>query len=50
MGRKCSAQIDPQVIVYHYQNGRYTWGIGVNGKKRAKQIIKLKETDEKDDV
>lgn len=45
MGRKCSAQIDPQVIVYNYQNGQYTWAISVNGENSAKQIIVRKDAD-----
>ncbi|MCR5103925.1 MAG: SAVED domain-containing protein [Eubacterium sp.] len=44
IGRNCSAQIDPQIIVYHYQNGQYTWGISVNGDNSKKQIIELKDS------
>ena len=50
MGRKCSAQIDPQVIVYHYQNGRYTWGISVNGEGSSKQIIVLNKANVEEDL
>jgi hypothetical protein len=48
MGRKCSAQIDPQVIVYHYQSGQYRWGISVNGEDHAKHIIEIKESHDED--
>ena len=50
MGRKCSAQIDPQVIVYHYQNGRYIWGISVNGDSSTKQIVVLSDTNNDEDT
>lgn len=49
MGRKCSSQIDPQVIVYHYQNGRYTWGISINENGSSKHIISLLEDDRRVD-
>lgn len=29
LGSSFSAQHDPEVIVYHYENGKYTWGINM---------------------
>lgn len=40
MGRKCSANIDPHIIVYHYQNGIYPWGISINGDVEEDLIIR----------
>lgn len=40
MGRKCSAQIDPQITVYHYQNGQYSWGVSVNNADGICHVVK----------
>ncbi len=40
MGRKCSANIDPHVVVYHYQNGIYPWGIKINSGDEEDLIIR----------
>lgn len=40
LGRKCSANIDPHVVVYHYQNGIYPWGVKINGGDENDLIIR----------
>ena len=39
LGTAFSPQHDPEIIVYHYENGRYTWGINMS-KKGAEAVVK----------
>lgn len=39
LGTSFSAQHDPEIIVYHYENGKYTWGISMS-KSGEESIIK----------
>ena len=34
-----STQHDPEIIVYHYENGQYTWGISMT-KNGEESVIK----------
>lgn len=37
-----SAQHDPEIVVYHYEQGKYTWGINMN-KAADAAYVKVKE-------
>ena len=39
LGTSFSAQHDPEIIVYHYENGQYTWGISMT-KNGEESVIK----------
>ncbi len=39
LGTSFSEQHDPEIIVYHYENGQYTWGINM-GRNGEESVIK----------
>lgn len=40
LGTSFSAQHDPEIIVYHYENGQYTWGINMS-KNGEEAVINI---------